>query len=142
MVTIFATAGGGGEAADMCFFCPAFVMLLATVAVGLTGAIRGSVWSAAVAVMLAGFVGVVVLYAAATLEPSDDPDEQGTQRLMQETVGWWVASAVVAVGSAGWVAARRVRSRKSLVRAPDAAPDGEGCFVQRRLTITWCHDCR
>src|SRR5262249_15467568 len=110
-VSIFATAGGGGEAADMCFFCPAFAMILIAVAAGIVGAVRGSVWAAATAVIVAGVVGGVVLYAAATLEPSDDPDEQGTQQAMRSTVGCWGVSAVVAVGSAGWVAARRFCSR-------------------------------
>jgi hypothetical protein len=108
-VAVFATAGGGGEAADMCFFCPAFMIILATVAVGVIGAARGSVGAAVIAAMLAGFTGVVVLYAAATLEPSDDPDEQGNQQLMRSTVGWWATSAVIAVGSVGWVAVRRHR---------------------------------
>jgi hypothetical protein len=103
----------------MCFFYPAFVPLLAAFVVGTVGAARESVRDAVVALMLAGFLGVVVLYAAATLEPSDDPDEQGTQQLMRSTVKWWSASAVVAVGAAVWVATRRLRSRRPTSQAPN-----------------------
>jgi hypothetical protein len=110
---VLATAGGGGEAADLCFFCPVFVLLLATVVIAFAGAIRGSVGAVVIAVLMAGSLGALVLYAAATLEPSDDPDEKDTRRLMWSMVVLWAVSAVIAIGSAGWAAARRLRKPAS-----------------------------
>ena len=105
----FATAGGGGEAYDMCFCCPAIVWLLIATIVAAAGLARGSMVTSVVAVILTGMAGAVVLYAAAIHEPSDDPDERGSQELLQSLVGWWVISQVITLSSAAWVAVRRYR---------------------------------
>jgi hypothetical protein len=77
-----------------------------------------------IAVLMAGFLGALVLYAAATLEPSDDPDEQDSRRLMWSVVVLWAVSAVIAIGSAGWAAARRLRKPTSQGAAPAAESGG------------------
>ena len=118
---LLATAGGGGEAYDMCFFCPAFVGVVAAALVAFVGLARGAARASVVAIVMAGIVGAFVLLAVATNQPTDDPDEQGSQQMLRSLLWWWVAAAVISVASATIVAARRWAAKRRGV-APDAEP--------------------
>ena len=89
--------------------------------IALIGVSRGAVKASVAAVVLVSVMGALVLLAVATNEPTDDPDEQGSQRMLQALVRWWAWAAAftavcaVAVGVRRWVPRRRVS-------APDAAP--------------------
>jgi uncharacterized membrane protein len=113
-VYLLATAGGGGEAYDMCFFCPAFVGVVAIALVAFVGLAHGATRTSVVAVLMSGIIGVVVLLAMVTTPPTDDPDEQGSQQMLGSLLWWWVAVAVISVASAMIVAARKCASRRSV----------------------------
>jgi hypothetical protein len=106
-VQLFAAAGG--EAADVCFYCPVFVGILVTIAAAIAAVIRGSVWLAALSVIVSAFVGFVVIGAAATWQPTDNPEEQWTQRQVYGLPWNWLPTAALAVGSLVWVNVRRSR---------------------------------
>jgi len=123
---LLATAGGGGEAYDLCFFYPAFVGVLAAGLVAFVGMVRGAALASVVAVVMSGVIGAFVLLAVATNQPTDDPDEQGSQQMLRSLLWWWGTVAVISVASAVVVAVRRYAARRG-ASAPDAeantAPD-------------------
>jgi hypothetical protein len=104
---VFATAGGGGEAADLCFFVPAYFALSVGFVAGCIGFIRTSTRATIISAILACIFGTLVLLAAAGDKPSTDPDEQGNQNTMHQLVWWSVATASVAVISVVRVALAR-----------------------------------
>jgi hypothetical protein len=111
-VLLLATAGGGGEAYDLCFFCPAFVGVVATALVAFVALARGAPRASVVAVVMAAILGGFVLLAVATNEPSADPDEQGSQQMLRSLLCMWVSAACISVTCAIAVALHRSASSR------------------------------
>jgi hypothetical protein len=109
----------------MCFFGPVSVLMLATVIAAVAGAVRGSRRAIGAAALLAVPVGAAVLFAAATQEPSDDPDEQVNQMLSRSMVVLWAVSALTTVASAVWIAVHQLRRRQPPTSPQAAEPSAQ-----------------
>lgn len=119
---MFATAGGGGEAYDMCCFCPLFLGILATgfAAFASLKSETARLWGAAVT--LTALTGMVAVPLFASMTPTDDPDEVGSHEWRWILFWMWVGTAGLALTA---VIARVARAFGAAAEpaAPDARVD-------------------
>jgi len=107
---LFATAGGGGEAYDMCCFCPLLMGILATMITAVVSLKHGTPRTAVIAIVIAALVGVIVIQLVASMKPTDDPDEHGGQETQWLLFWFWVVATVIALVAAVAAIIRRFGS--------------------------------
>jgi hypothetical protein len=98
-------------------------MILTSTFLGISAAKHGSARTSAIAVVLAVLLGSLILYGDAHHVKSDDSDEQNNENIRRSMIFWWWVSLGIAVGSAGWVAVKRLLSHKISSQDSDTPED-------------------